>query len=85
MILDLLDRYRIDNVVIAVVVSGFSILKAITNRNFEVICRRLKEFLLELYSLLVEFNIINVQANELATFKHFDLPLPPESIQEKKQ
>jgi len=77
MILKMLTRYRIDHVFVAVIIQGFSLLRAVEYSVIEPICCKLKEFLLELYSSLVEFRIINVQVDDMATYKHFDLPLPP--------
>jgi hypothetical protein len=83
-ILQMLARYKIDNVVIAVLFQEFSILKAVSHGSMESVCSRLKEFLLELYSSLVEHNIIKIKTDDITTYRHFDLPLPPEKPQEKK-
>lgn len=77
-ILQMLGRYKIDNVVIMVLFEEFSVLKAVSHGSIEKVCSRLKEFLLELYSSLVEHNIIKIRTDDITTYRHFDLPLPPE-------
>lgn len=86
-ILTMLDRYKIDNVLICVVARDFSLMRASDDRSFETVCRFTKEFLLELYSSLVEFKIIEVMPDDSSTLKHFDLPLPglPETIKQKQK
>ena len=83
--LQMLDRYKIDNIVICIVIKDFNQLRAVETKNFEGILGKLKEFLLELYSSLIEFKIINPEKNFVATHKHFDLPLPKETEEEKRK
>jgi hypothetical protein len=77
LLLDQMARYRIDNVVICIAFQGYNIMKGVREKNFEGICGRVKEFILELYSSLIEFQIIsNDTTDEFATHKHFDIPIP---------
>jgi hypothetical protein len=81
LLLDQMARYRIDNVVICVAFLGHNIMKGVREKNFEVVCGRVKEFILELYSSLIEFQIIsNDTADEFATHKHFDIPIPAHAV-----
>lgn len=75
-ILQMLARYKIDNIIISVLFEDFSVLKAVSDCVIERVCSKLKEFLLELYSSLVEHNIIKINTDDITTYVHFDLPLP---------
>ena len=80
----MLGRYKIVNLMICILFKDYSILKAVTHSNQEAVCSKLKEFLLEFYSSLIEHDIIKLRADEISTFRRFDLPLPPESKHQRK-
>lgn len=85
LVVQMLDRYRIDNVFISIFTKDFNPFKSLECRHYELIMSKLKEFLLEVYSALVEFKIFKPENNTLATHRHFDLPVPEETEEEKKR
>lgn len=83
-VLSMLGRYKIVNLIICILFKDYSILKAVTHSNLEAVCSKLKEFLLEFYSSLIEHDIIRLKTDEITTYRRFDLPLPAETTEQKR-
>lgn len=93
-----LRKFKVENVIVSVCFYEYDMLKATMDNNFDVVTKRLKEFVLELYSSMFEVsgmmsnNVPFAKSNEIKTnqldfetMKHFDLMLPVDSRKKQKE
>jgi hypothetical protein len=92
-----LRKFKVENVIVSVCLYEYDLIKATMDNNFDNVTKRLKEFVLELYSSMFEVSGRMDTENYLVdgknkknwldfeTMKHFDILLPAKRVQKEKE
>lgn len=95
----ILRKFKVENVIVSVCFYEYDMLKATMDNNFDVVTKRLKEFVLDLYSSMFEVSGMvsgggqpssktsdfKNNALDFETMKHFDLLLPVNKKKTQKE